>query len=135
MTHLAVWGIRIGACHWTQNRFIFHHDFWKCCVPVNTKLECNYIFPNYLASNRIQFGTKPVWKALSVVVSTVEYSFSSVKLLSNTGSGVNSLDLFSPPLNVGPNIIWQLNCIQRQIISVELHSYIQWKMKYTVPKA
>ena len=49
---------------------------------VNTNLDRNYIFPNDLAPNEIQFFAKSVGKALSVVDSIVECSFGSVKRLS-----------------------------------------------------
>ena len=95
--------------------FMYHHDFRKCRVPVNTTLDRNYIILNDLVPNGNQFYAKPVGKTPSVVVSFVECSFGSVKLFSTTGSGVHSQDLFSLPPNVGSNTIWYLNCIQRKI--------------------
>ena len=91
-------------------------------VPVNKNLYRNYIFPNDLVPNGIQLRAKSVGKSLPFVVSIVECSFGSVKLLSTSGSGTHSEDLFSPPPNAGSNIIWYLSYIKRQIISVELYS-------------
>ena len=85
--------------------FIIHHVFRKCLVPANTNLDRKYSFPNDLTPNGIQFCAKSVGKTIRVVVSNVECSFGSVKLLSATGSGVHSQDLLSQEPDVGSNII------------------------------